>query len=142
MKTRSMKASEVNRRWYVLDLDGLTVGRAAARVAAILRGKHRPTYTPHVDTGDFVIAVNADKVVFSGRKLVQKMYYRHSGFPGGLRQMSALEMMRRKPTDVFRLAVQGMLPRCPLGRRMLRKLKIYQTEKHPHQAQQPEPLQL
>ncbi len=142
MKTVSIKPEEARaqRRWWVIDMDGKVLGRTASRVAGVLRGKHRPTYTPHVDTGDFVIVVNAEKLVLTGRKLAQKMYYRHSGYMGGLKSISAEKLLAKKPEDLILHAVKGMLPRGPLGRQMLRKLKVYAGPDHPHQAQQPEPL--
>lgn len=142
MKTYSAKPQDVKREWFVVDLDGKTVGRAAAEVAKVLRGKHRPTYTPHVDTGDFVIAINAEKVVFTGNKGSQKNYYRHSGYPGGIYDLTADELLAKRPEDVFNFAVRGMLPKNALGRKMLKKLKIYAGSEHPHTAQQPQSLDL
>ncbi len=144
MKTISIKpeAAEASRKWWIVDLDGLVLGRAAARIAAVLRGKHKPSFTPHVDTGDFVVVVNAEKVKLTGRKLVQKMYYRHSGHMGGLRAKSVEQLLENSPEQVLRHAVKGMLPRGPLGRRMFRKLKVYRGASHPHEAQQPQPLEL
>ena len=137
MKTYSAKPGEVERQWYVIDLEGQTVGRAATRIATLLRGKHKPTFTPHVDTGDFVIVVNADKVVFRGNKIDQKRYYRHSGYPGGLTETTAREMLARFPDRVIMSAVRGMLPKNALGRQIIKKLKVYAGPEHPHQAQQP-----
>ncbi len=141
-KTYSAKAEEVERTWYVVDAEGKTLGRLATEVARILRGKHKPIYTPHVDTGDFVIIVNADKVRVTGKRLDQKMYYRHSGYMGGLKETSMRTMMDRHPERVLQLAVKGMMPKNPLGRQMYRKLKVYATPDHPHAAQQPQPLEL
>jgi large subunit ribosomal protein L13 len=137
MKTYSAKPGEVERQWHVIDLEGQTVGRAATRIATLLRGKHKPTFTPHVDTGDFVIVVNADKVVFRGNKLDQKKYYRHSGYPGGLTETTAREQLARFPDRVIMSAVRGMLPKNALGRQIIKKLKVYAGPEHPHQAQQP-----
>lgn len=143
MKTTvSIRTEDADRSWWVLDLEGKILGRAAVRVASMLRGKHKPTFTPHADTGDFVVVVNAGKVRLTGRKLQQKMYYRHSGYIGGLRTVSAEKLLQSKPEEVFRLAVRGMLPRGPLGRKMLKKLKIFGGPEHIHQAQQPQPLEL
>lgn len=143
MKTTvSIRTEDADRSWWVLDLEGKILGRAAVRVASMLRGKHKPTFTPHADTGDFVVVVNAGKVRLTGRKLQQKMYYRHSGYIGGLRTVSAEKLLQTKPEEVFRLAVRGMLPRGPLGRKMLKKLKIFGGPEHIHQAQQPQPLEL
>src|SRR5690606_19069387 len=130
------------RVWYVLDAKGKSLGRVASRAAAILRGKHKPQFTPHVDTGDFVIIVNADQVRLTGRKLDQKIYYRHSGYPGGLKQTKARDMLRTRPERMVELAVRGMIPRTPLGRRQLAKLKVYRGPDHPHQAQRPQNLAL
>ena len=141
-KTRSMKASEVERDWHVVDASGLVVGRLASRVAEILRGKHKPTYTPHVDTGDFVIVTNADKARFTGQKDVQKEYYRYSGYPGGGRTRTPDEMREKEPTFLIEHAVQGMLPNGTLGREMAKKLKVYAGPDHPHQAQKPQELTL
>ncbi len=140
MKTWNAKPGEVSRRWYVVDADGRTLGRLATQIADTLRGKVKPEYTPHVDTGDFVIVVNAEKVALTGSKLDDKRYYRHSGYPGGLRSRSLREELERRPTEVVRKAVKGMLPRNRLARAQLRKLKIYVGPDHPHQAQAPEPL--
>jgi large subunit ribosomal protein L13 len=140
MKTWNAKPHEVERRWYVVDAEGQTLGRLATRIADTLRGKGKPSYTPHVDTGDFVVVVNAEKVVVTGKKLQQKLYYRHSGYPGGLRSRSLAEQLERRPTEVIRSAVKGMLPRNRLSRAQLGKLKVYAGPEHPHSAQQPEPL--
>lgn len=140
MKTWNAKAADVERRWYVVDAEGETLGRLATRIADTLRGKRNPGYTPHVDTGDFVVVVNAEKIVVTGKKLEQKQYYRHSGYPGGLRSRSLAEELERRPTEVLRKAVRGMVPRTRLGRAQLGKLKIYVGPEHPHEAQQPKPL--
>ena len=142
MKTYQAKPGEVERKWYVVDAKGKTLGRVASRVAAILRGKHKPQFTPHVDTGDFVIVVNADKVRLSGKKLDQKIYYRHSQYPGGLKAFTARQMLQSKPEQVIARAVWGMLPHHSLGRRQMRKLKGYAGPDHAHAAQKPEPLAL
>lgn len=141
-KTYSAKAEEVERTWYVVDAEGRTLGRLATEVARILRGKHKPIYTPHVDTGDFVIIVNADKIRVTGKRLDQKMYYRHSGYMGGLKETSLRTMLNKHPERVLQLAVKGMMPKNPLGRKMYRKLKVYAAPDHPHAAQNPQPLEL
>lgn len=140
MKTWNAKPKEVERRWYVVDADGKTLGRLATQIAETLRGKRKPEYTPHVDTGDFVIVVNAEKIVVTGKKLDQKLYRRHSGYPGGLRSRTLRTQLERRPTEVIRKAVKGMLPRNRLGRAQLLKLKVYAGPTHPHEAQQPIPL--
>lgn len=142
MKTYSAKPGEVKQGWYVVDLEGQHLGRAAAAVASILRGKHRPTYTPHVDTGEYVIVVNVDKLVLTGSKASKKTYYRHTGYTGGIKEISAGKLLATKPEDIFKIAVKGMLPKNSLGRDMLSKLKIYRGSEHPHAAQQPETLSL
>jgi len=142
MNTFTAKPNEVNRDWYVIDAQGKTLGRLASEVARRLRGKHKPIYTPHVDTGDYIIVVNADKVHVTGRKLEQKFYYRHSGYPGGLKQISLRDQLARHPERVIEHAVRGMLPKNRLGRQMIKKLKVYAKPDHPHQAQQPKPLDL
>ena len=142
MKTWNAKPGEIDRRWYLVDADGQTLGRLATRIADTLRGKDKPQYTPHVDTGDFVVVVNAEKVAVTGQKLDQKRYYRHSGYPGGLRERTLREQLERQPAEVLRKAVKGMLPRNRLARQQLTKLKIYAGPEHPHQAQAPEPLPL
>jgi large subunit ribosomal protein L13 len=142
MKTPSIRTEDAQRDWLLIDLDGQTVGRAAAQIASFLRGKHKPTFTPHTDTGDFVVCINADKVVFTGRKLTDKMYYRHSHYPGGLRESTAGQLLQRFPERVIRLAVKGMLPKNTLGADLLRKLKVYAGPEHPHAAQQPRTIQL
>jgi large subunit ribosomal protein L13 len=140
MKTWNAKTHEIERRWYVVDAEGQTLGRLATRIADTLRGKRKPEYTPHVDTGDFVVVVNADKIAVTGKKLEQKIYYRHSGYPGGLRERTLAEELERRPTEVLRKAVKGMLPRNRLARQQITKLKIYAGPEHPHQPQNPEPL--
>jgi len=142
VKTWTAKPGEVTRRWYVVDAEGQTLGRLATQIADTLRGKNKPEYTPHVDTGDFVVVVNAEKIAVTGKKLDEKMYYRHSGYPGGLRTRTMREQLQRRPTEVLRKAVKGMLPRNRLARQQITKLKIYAGPEHPHTAQQPEPLQL
>ena len=142
MKTWNAKPGEVERRWYVVDADGQTLGRLATRIADTLRGKGKPQYTPHIDTGDFVVVVNAEKIHVTGKKLDDKIYYRHSGYPGGLRQRTLREQLDRRPTEVLRLAVRGMLPKNRLASKQLTKLKIYAGPDHPHAAQAPEPLPL
>jgi large subunit ribosomal protein L13 len=141
MRTYTAKPGEVERRWYVVDADGQTLGRLATRIADTLRGKGKAQYTPHVDTGDFVVVVNAEKVLVTGNKLDQKRYYRHSGYPGGLRSRTLREQLERRPTEVIRKAVKGMLPKNRLARRQLTKLKVYAGPDHPHEAQAPQPLE-
>ena len=142
MKTYNAKPGEVSRDWYLVDADGQTLGRLATRIADTLRGKRKPQYTPHVDTGDFVVVVNADKIHVTGNKLDQKRYYRHSGYPGGIRSRTLREQLDRRPTEVLRVAVKGMLPRNRLARQQLTKLKMYSGPEHPHAAQAPTPLEL
>lgn len=142
MKTYSLKESEMQRDWYVVDATGKTLGRLATEIAQVLRGKHKPCYTPHMDCGDFVIVVNADKIRVTGRKLDQKMYYRHSGYPGGLKSTTLRRQLETHPERVLEAAVRGMLPKNRLGRRMFKKLKVYASPTHPHEAQQPKPLDL
>ncbi|SEN61555.1 50S ribosomal protein L13 [Lihuaxuella thermophila] len=138
MRTTYMaKPMEVERKWYVVDAKGKTLGRLASEVATILRGKHKPQYTPHVDTGDFVIVINASQVELTGKKLTKKIYYRHSGYPGGLKMTTAGQMRATRPERMIELAVKGMLPKNSLGRQQLKKLKVYAGSEHPHQAQQP-----
>ena len=141
MKTYTAKPGEIQREWFLVDAEGQTLGRLATRIADMLRGKGKPAYTPHVDTGDFVIVVNAEKVHVTGQKLDQKIYYRHSGYPGGLRERTLREQLERRPEEVLRKAVKGMLPKNKLASAQLRKLKIYAGPDHPHAAQNPEPLQ-
>jgi large subunit ribosomal protein L13 len=143
MRTTYMaKASEVDRKWYVVDAEGKTLGRLASEVASILRGKHKPTFTPHVDTGDHVIILNAEKIELTGKKLTDKLYYRHSGHPGGLKSRTALEMRTKRPQQLLELTVKGMLPKNSLGRKMIKKLHVYAGSEHPHQAQNPENYEL
>ena len=140
MKTYSAKASEIERQWYVVDAEGQTLGRLATRIADILRGKRKAEFTPHVDTGDFVIVVNAEKISVTGQKRQEKLYHRHSGYPGGLKTRTLNDMLERRPEEVLRLAVKGMLPRNRLARQQLTKLKVYAGPEHPHGAQNPQPL--
>ena len=142
MKTFSAKPSDVRHDWYVVDAQGRTLGRLATEVARRLRGKHKPEYTPHVDTGDYIVVINAEKIRVTGNKLKDKMYYRHTGYVGNLKSESLETLLKRAPERVLELAVKGMLPRNPLGRQMLKKLKVIRGENHPHQAQQPLPLEL
>jgi large subunit ribosomal protein L13 len=142
MKTYSAKPNEIERGWYLVDAEGQNLGRLAVRIADTLRGKDKPQFTPHVDTGDFVVVINAGKVAVTGNKLDDKLYYRHSGYPGGLRSRTLREELERRPTEVLRRAVKGMLPRNRLGRAQIRKLKIYAGAEHPHGAQKPRQLKL
>ena len=128
----------MERQWWVVDAEGQTLGRLASRIALVLRGKHKPIYTPHIDTGDYVIVINADKVATTGKKIDEKIYYRHSGYPGGLRERTLREQLDKAPTEPIRLAVKGMLPKNKLGRQMIEKLKVYAGPDHPHAAQKPE----
>ena len=142
MKTISAKADDVKRDWVLVDADGKTLGRLATEIARRLRGKHKAIYTPHVDTGDYIVVINAEKVRVSGNKANDKMYYRHSGYMGGLKETNFNDMIERSPERVIEIAVKGMLPRNPLGREMYRKLKVYAGPQHQHAAQQPQPLEL
>jgi large subunit ribosomal protein L13 len=142
MKTYSAKPDDIERSWYVVDADGQTLGRMASQIATILRGKHKPIFTPHMDCGDYVVVVNAEKVHVTGNRLDDKMYYRHSGYPGGLKQRSLREMLQTRPEKVIEEAVRRMLPKNNLGRHMLKKLRVYAGPEHQHQAQHPEPLEL
>jgi large subunit ribosomal protein L13 len=142
MKSYMARPLEVERRWYVVDAEGQTLGRLATEIARILRGKNKPQYTPHVDTGDFVVVVNAEKVVVTGKKAEQKVYRRHSGYPGGLKETSYERLMERRPTEILRRAVKGMMPKNRLARQQLRKLKIYAGPEHPHAAQSPQPYEV
>ena len=142
MKTYTAKPGEIERRWYVVDAEGQNLGRLATRIADTLRGKNKPQFTPHVDTGDFVVVVNAEKIAVTGKKLDEKIYYRHSGYPGGLKQRTLREQLDRRPTEVLRTAVKGMLPKNKLAARQLTKLKIYAGPEHPHTAQAPQPLEV
>lgn len=140
MKTFTAKPAEVKRDWYVVDAEGKTLGRLATEIARRLRGKHKAEYTPHVDTGDYIVVVNAEKVAVTGNKRTDKMYYRHTGYPGGLKEASFQKMIETFPTRTIELAVKGMLPKGPLGRAMQSKLKVYAGAEHPHAAQQPQEL--
>ncbi len=142
MKTYFLKTKDIEKKWYVVDAEGKTLGRLTSRIAAILRGKHKPTYTPHLDMGDNVIVINAEKIRVTGRKLEQKKYYRHTGYPGGLKVTSLSDMIRTKPEKVISMAVKGMLPHNRLGRVINKHLKVYRGPNHPHQAQQPEVLEI
>ena len=142
MKTYVAKPTDRERNWLLVDASGLTLGRLATQIADALRGKRKPTYTPHIDTGDFVIVVNAEKISVTGDKRNAKLYYRHSGYPGGLRSRTLNEMLERRPEEVIRLAVKGMMPRNRLARRQITKLKVYPGPDHPHAAQKPEPLEI
>ncbi|AJD47363.1 50S ribosomal protein L13 [Alcanivorax sp. S71-1-4] len=142
MKTFSAKPDSVKRDWYVVDASGKTLGRLASEIATRLRGKHKPEYTPHVDTGDYIVVINAEKIGVTGKKASDKMYYRHSGFPGGIKEANFETLIAKKPEQVLELAVKGMMPRTPLGRAMLGKLKVYAGGEHPHTAQQPQSLDI
>ena len=142
MKTWNAKPGEIERRWYLVDAEGQTLGRLATQIADTLRGKRKPQYTPHVDTGDFVVVVNAAKITVTGNKLDDKLYHRHSGYPGGLRSRPLRDELERRPTEVIRKAVKGMLPRNRLARQQLTKLKVYAGPQHPHEAQAPRPLEV
>ena len=142
MKSFMASPATIERKWYVIDAEGQTLGRLSSEIAKILRGKNKPTFTPHVDTGDNVIVVNAEKVKVTGKKMDQKIYYKHSDYPGGMRETTLKEMLDKKPTDVITLAVKGMLPKGPLGRTMIEKLHVYAGAEHPHAAQKPEALEI
>ena len=142
MRTISAREQDIQRDWYVVDAQGQTLGRLATRVATILRGKHKPIFTPHVDCGDYVIIINAEKIHTTGQKMTQKKYYRHSGYPGGLREIALKDQLQKFPNRVLESAVRGMLPKNRLGRKMFHKLKVYAGPNHPHEAQQPKPLEL
>jgi large subunit ribosomal protein L13 len=142
MKTYSAKPETVERDWFVIDAEDLTLGRLAVAVATRLRGKHKPEYTPHVDTGDYIVVVNAEKVAVTGKKATDKIYYSHSGYPGGIKDINFQDLIAKAPERVIQSAVKGMLPRGPLGREMFRKLKVYAGSQHPHTAQQPQTLEL
>jgi large subunit ribosomal protein L13 len=142
MKTYIAKEQEVDKKWYLVDARDRVLGRLATEIAMRLRGKHKAIFTPHADTGDFIVVVNAEQVAMTGRKWDQKFYYRHSGYTGGLKQISAKKLREKKPENILRFAVRGMLPKNSLGRRQLKKLKIYVGPDHPHQAQQPEKLEI
>ena len=142
MKTFVAKEKDIAKKWYVVDAKDKVLGRLAAQIAMRLRGKHKPVYTPHADTGDFVVVINADKVALTGDKWNKKIYYHHTGYIGGLKQITAQKLLEKKPEDILRFAVKGMLPKNSLGRRQLKKLKIYVGTDHPHEAQQPEILEI
>ena len=138
MSTFMANSANVERKWYVIDGDGVVLGRLASQVALMLRGKHKPTFTPHVDTGDFIIVINTDKIALTGNKPEQKIYYHHTGYPGGLKETKYADLMAKKSEFALKKAVRGMLPKGPLGNKMLKKLKVYAGAEHPHAAQQPE----
>ncbi|MBN2427518.1 MAG: 50S ribosomal protein L13 [Deltaproteobacteria bacterium] len=140
MSTQIVPTADIDRSWYVVDLQNKVLGRAATEIARVLRGKHKAVYANHVDAGDFVIVINADKVHLTGKKLTDKFYYRHSGYPGGIRSTSAGKLLEEKPEEVIRIAVKGMLPKNKLGRQMFKKLKVYRGSDHPHEAQKPQAL--
>ena len=142
MKTYQAKKEELNRQWYLINAEGRVLGRLSAELVKILKGKNKPSYTPHLDTGDFVVVVNAEKITLTGKKMKDKIYYHHTGHPGGIKETSAEKLLAKKPTEMIRIAVKGMLPKNSLGRQMLRKLKIYAGPSHPHEAQKPIPLEL
>lgn len=142
MKTYMANAATIDPKWYVVDASGMTLGRLASELALRLRGKHKAVFTPHVDTGDFFVVINVEKIRVTGNKTQDKMYYRHSGYPGGIKEANFADMQARTPERILEIAVKGMLPKGPLGRQMLRKLKIYAGTEHPHQAQQPEEIKL
>ncbi len=142
MKSFMASPATIERKWYVVDATGHTLGRLTSEIASILRGKNKPTFTPHIDTGDYVIVVNADKIKVTGKKMDQKIYYNHSDYPGGMRETTLAEMMAKKPTEVILLAAKGMLPKGPLGRSMITKLHVYAGAEHPHAAQKPEVLEI
>ena len=142
MKTYSARPQDVRRQWHLIDADGKTLGRLATEIASRLRGKHKPEYTPHVDTGDYIVVINAEKIHVTGRKMSDKIYHHHTGYIGNLKSISLEKLLARKPEKVIQQAVKGMMPRGPLGRAMLGKLKIYAGAEHPHAAQQPQPLEL
>lgn len=141
MKTITAKPTEIERKWYLVDASGCVLGRLASFLATRLRGKHKPLYTPHVDTGDHIIVINADRIALTGKKWDEKLYYRHSGYIGGLKSITAKELLKKRPEDLVMHAVRGMLPKNRLGRKMLKKLKVYAGSEHPHVAQRPEILQ-
>jgi len=142
VRTYSPKPGDVTRQWHVIDATDVVLGRLATQAATLLRGKHKPIYAPHLDTGDFVVVINAEKISVTGDKLHEKMYYRHSGYPGGLKKRSLGEMLERRPEEVIRLAVRGMLPKNRLARKQLTKLKVYAGPEHPHEAQKPQTLEI
>ncbi len=142
MKTYQAKKEDFDHKWYLVNAEGKVLGRLSTELAKILKGKNKATYTPHVDTGDFVVVVNAGKVTLTGKKMKDKIYYHHTGYPGGIKEMNAEKLLAKKPTAMIRIAVKGMLPKNSLGRQMIRKLKIYAGPNHPHEAQKPTPLEL
>jgi len=142
MKTYQAKKEEVEHKWYLVNAEGKVLGRLSTELVKILKGKNKPTYTPHMDTGDFVVVVNAGKVTLTGKKMKDKIYYHHTGYPGGIKEMNAEKLLAKKPTEMIRMAVKGMLPKNSLGRQMLRKLKIYAGSSHPHEAQKPISIEL
>jgi len=142
MKTYQAKKEEVDRKWYLVNAEGKVLGRLSTELVKVLKGKNKPTYTPHLDTGDFVVVVNAGKVTLTGKKMKDKIYYHHTGYPGGIKEMNAEKLLAKKPTEMIRMAVKGMLPKNSLGRQMIRKLKIYAGPNHPHDAQKPVPLEI
>ncbi len=142
MKTYQAKKEELEHQWYLVDAEGKILGRLAAKVADVLRGKIKPTFTPHLDTGDFVVVINAEKVTLTGKKMKDKVYYHHTGYPGGIKEISAEKLLAKKPAEMIRIAVRGMLPKNSLGRQVLRKLKIYAGPDHPHEAQKPVSLEI
>ncbi len=142
MKTHHLNKDTVVRNWYELDAEGMILGRLASQIAIVLRGKHKPTFSPHVDGGDFVVVTNADKLKFTGQKVQQKLYHHHSGYPGGMKYQLLADVLKKHPERVLRRAVWGMLPKGPLGRRQIKKLKLYTTSDHPHYAQKPQPFPL
>jgi len=142
MSTVSAKKEEIVRKWYVVDAKNAVLGRVASQVAAVLKGKHKPIYTPHVDTGDFVVIINAEKVQLTGNKREEKTYYHHTGYPGGLKSITADKLLQKNPEEVLTIAIKGMLPKNPLGRQMVTKLKVYAGAEHPHDAQKPEVLEI
>jgi large subunit ribosomal protein L13 len=142
LKTFSAKKEEVKRDWLLVNASGETLGRLASKVAMILRGKHKPIYTPHVDTGDFVVIINAEKINLTGKKIENKRYYHHTGYPGGIKSITVKDMLKKEPKNVIKFAVKGMLPKNPLGRMMIKKLKVYSGEEHPHQAQKPKQIKI
>ena len=142
MKSFMASPATIERKWYVIDAQGQTLGRLSSEIAKILRGKNKPTFTPHIDTGDNVVVINAEKIKVTGKKMDQKIYYKHSDYPGGMRETTLKEMLEKKPTDVITLAVKGMLPKGPLGRSMIEKLHVYAGAEHPHAAQKPEALEI
>jgi len=142
MRTYQARKEDLDHKWYLVNAEGKVLGRLSAELVKILKGKNKPTYTPHIDTGDFVVVINAGKVTLTGKKMKDKIYYHHTGYPGGIKEMNAEKLLAKKPTEMIRIAVKGMLPKNSLGRQMLRKLKIYAGPSHPHDAQKPVPLEL